>query len=237
VTEGEVQLWIFPLHPASDDGTLLAPDETRRAAAFHFERDRDRYVAGRAMLRRVLGVCLGRDAASLRFHYGPSGKPSIDGDLSFNFSNADDLGALAIAPFELGVDIERVRVIKEDVAGRFFAADEVARLRALPAPRQTEAFFNCWTRKEAYVKAIGEGLMVPLDQFSVTLAPDEPARFLRVGDDPDEADRWRLHHFVPAPGFAGAIAARRSHWRVRLRHDLPPAAARPMIPTARLDPE
>ncbi|MGD0430177.1 MAG: 4'-phosphopantetheinyl transferase superfamily protein [Acetobacteraceae bacterium] len=216
VTEQDVQLCIFPLHPKPGDADLLAPDEQRHADAFHFALHRDRYIAGRAMLRRLLAARLARDPASLRFHYGKSGKPALDEPISFNFSNSDDLGALAIAAFELGVDIERVRVIEEDVAGRFFAADEVARLRSLPIEQQTGAFFNCWTRKEAYIKALGDGLSLSLDRFSVTLAPNEPPRLLRAGDDPSEPGSWRLHHFVPAPGFVGAIAARQLGWRVRL---------------------
>ena len=211
----DVELCVFPLHPKPGDADLLAPDEQRHADAFHFALHRDRYVAGRAMLRRLLAARLERDPVSLRFHYGKSGKPALDEALSFNFSNSDDLGALVIAAFELGVDIERVRVIEEDVAGRFFAADEVARLRSLPSEQQTAAFFNCWTRKEAYIKALGDGLSLSLDRFSVTLAPGDPPRLLRAGDDPAEPGRWRLHHFIPAPGFVGAIAARQLGWRVR----------------------
>ena len=232
-----VHLWTFPLHPAPDDAALLASDEHQRAARFHFDRDRDRFIAGRAMMRRILARCLGREPAALHFHYGPSAKPAIEGKLFFNFSNSDDLGALAVAPFELGIDIERVRAIEEDVAGRFFASDEVACLRALPVEMQTEAFFNCWTRKEAYVKAIGDGLLLPLDRFSVTLAPDEPAALLRVGDDPVEPGRWKLHHFIPAPGFVGAIAARHPKWRVHLHRvaqvRVPEAASFPAEPQAR----
>jgi 4'-phosphopantetheinyl transferase len=217
----EVHLWVFSLRSSPEDAGLLGPDEQRRAAAFHFDRDRDRFIAGRAMLRRILGACAGRQPEALSFIEGRSGKPALDGALSFNFSNSDDLGALAVANFELGVDIEKIRVIEEDVAGRFFAADEVARLRALPAERQTEAFFNCWTRKEAYVKAIGDGLLLPLDRFSVSLTPCEPAILLRTDGDPAEPARWRLHHFVPAPGFVGAIAARRPNWHVRLHRAAP----------------
>jgi 4'-phosphopantetheinyl transferase len=218
LTARDVQLYIFPLQPTPGDADLLASDEHHLADAFHFALHRDRYIAGRAMLRRLLAARLDRDPASLRFRYGKSGKPALDEPISFNFSNSDDLGALAIAGFELGVDIEYVRIIEEDVAGRFFAADEIARLRSLPIEQQTAAFFNCWTRKEAYIKALGDGLSLSLDRFSVTLAPDDPPRLVRAGDDPSEPARWRLHHFIPAPGFVGAIAARQRGWRVRLHH-------------------
>jgi 4'-phosphopantetheinyl transferase len=218
---GDVDLWIFSLRPRPGDADLLAPDEHSHAARFHFDRDRERFIAGRAMLRRLLANRLDRDPASLRFRYGSSGKPALDAPLSFNFSNSDDLGALAIAAFDLGVDIERIRSIEEDVAGRFFAADEVARLRALPTELQTEAFFNCWTRKEAYIKALGDGLLLQLNRFSVSLAPGEPAQLLRAGDDDAEPGNWRFHHFVPASGFVGAIAARQTDWRVHVHHVRP----------------
>jgi 4'-phosphopantetheinyl transferase len=216
---GDVHLWIFPLHPKPGDDALLSPDERQRAASFYFAHHRDRFIAGRAAVRRILASRLDRDPADLRFQYGPAGKPSVDAPIAFNFSNSDDLGALAIAPFVLGVDIERIREMKEDIAGRFFAPDEVARLRALPEDQQTAAFFNCWTRKEAYIKALGEGLSVPLAKFSVTLAPEEEPRLLRANNDPAEPGHWRLHHFVPAAGFVGAIAARQRGWRVHVHSD------------------
>ena len=105
--------------------------------------------------------------------------------------------------------------VEEEVAERFFAPDEVTRLRSLPRAQQTQAFFACWTRKEAYVKAIGDGLLLPLDSFSVSLEPDAPAQLLRAGNDPLEPFRWQFHHFVSVPGMVGAIAARRCFWRVR----------------------
>ncbi len=217
----EVHLWTFRLDPEPDDAAVLAPDETVRANRFHFQRDRRRFIAGRARLRQILGAYLHRPPHLLQFRYGASGKPSVPGPLAFNLSHSADFAAIAVARFELGIDIECVRPIEEAVAERFFAADEVARLRALPQPQQTAAFFACWTRKEAYVKALGDGLLLPLDCFSVSLEPDAPARLLRTGDDPAEPSRWQLHHFVPAPGLLGAIAARRHFRRVR-RWPLPP---------------
>jgi 4'-phosphopantetheinyl transferase len=213
--EDEVHLWIFRLDPGPTDGELLAPCERARAERFHFQRDRDRFIAGRGRLRRILGAYLQQSPNLLQFCYGASGKPAVAGPLSFNLSHSGEFAALAVARFGLGVDIECVRPIEEAVAERFFAADEVARLRRLPETQQTEAFFACWTRKEAYVKALGDGLSLPLDCFSVSLEPQESARLLRAGNDPAEPSRWQFHHFVPAPGFVGAIAARRRSWRVR----------------------
>lgn len=213
--DDEVHLWTFRLEPELDDGGLLASCERVRADRFHFRRDRDRFIAGRAQLRRILGAYLRQPPELVQFCYGASGKPAVSEPLAFNLSHSGDFAALAVARFELGVDIECIRPIEEEVAERFFAADEVMRLRSLPQAQQTEAFFACWTRKEAYVKALGDGLLLPLDSFSVSLEPEAPARLLRAGDDPVEPSRWQFHHFVPAPGMVGAIAARRCFWQVR----------------------
>ncbi len=213
--DDEVHLWTFRLEPGLDDGALLAPCERVRADRFHFRRDRDRFIAGRAQLRRILAAYLRQPPEWVHFRYGVSGKPAVSEPLAFNLSHSGGFAALAVARFELGVDIECIRPIEEEVAERFFAADEVTRLRSLPQEQQIEAFFTCWTRKEAYVKALGDGLLLALDSFSVSLEPEAPARLLRTGDDPVEPSRWQLHHFVPAPAMVGAIAARRCLWRVR----------------------
>ena len=214
-SEDEVHLWVVYLRLGADDCGLLIPCERARADRFHFRRDRDLFIAGRAQLRRILGAYLRQSPEALRFTYGESGKPALSGPLAFNLSHSGGFAALAVARFQLGVDIECVRPIEEAVAERFFAADEVMRLRGLPQEQQTEAFFACWTRKEAYVKALGDGLLLSLDSFSVALEPEVPARLLRAGDDPAEPSRWQFHHFVPAPGMVGAIAARRCFWQVR----------------------
>jgi len=128
--------------------------------------------------------------------------------LYFNLTHSDGLAALGVsAAPELGVDVEQVRPLKEDIAERFFSPGEVAALRALPEDQQLPAFYRCWTRKEAVVKAIGEGLSRPLDSFDVTLDADA-ARLLRMDGEDDGPQVWQLAHFAPAPGFAGAVACR-----------------------------
>ncbi|HEY6434318.1 MAG TPA: 4'-phosphopantetheinyl transferase superfamily protein [Acetobacteraceae bacterium] len=216
-----VHLWTFPLYRGEADHVLLSAEETQRANRFHFDVHRDRFIAGRAQLRRILGNYLGTSPQQITLTYSPSGKPAIRAPvpLAFNLSHSGNLAALAVARFEIGVDIEQIRTIDRDIAQRFFAGDEVATLFGLPDEQWNEAFFSCWTRKEAYLKATGDGLLVALDSFSVSLTPGKPAELLRVKSQPQEPAHWQFASFVPAPGFMGAIAARQRHWQV-CRHAL-----------------
>jgi 4'-phosphopantetheinyl transferase len=221
---GEVRVFVALLDIPEDAlgraRRLLAPEERARADAFLRPRDRAHFTAARAWLRRMLGAHLGLDPASLAFAYGPHGKPRLPaaaGALDFNLSHSDGVALLALSPgFELGADIEAVRPVEEKVAERFFSAAEVRALAALPARERTSAFFRCWCRKEAYLKALGSGLATPLDAFTVSLGPDEPARLLRVEGEPEAPAIWQLAHLDPAPGFAGAVAAPSRGWRLRL---------------------
>jgi len=146
----------------------------------------------------------------------PYGKPSLSTGygvppLYFNLSHSGEVALLGTAVgAEIGIDVELIRpdVIKEGIAERFFAAAEVADLQALPEKLQADAFFHCWTRKEAYIKGRGIGLSLPLDRFEVTLRPDEPARLRRVMDLPEEPEAWSMHTIIPTPGYAGALAVR-----------------------------
>ena len=154
--------------------------------------------------------------------FGPHPWPLLPGpcasSLRFNLSHSHSLALYAIThQRELGVDLEFIRpeVVEEPIAERFFAAAEVAVLRGLPASLQPEAFFNCWTRKEAYIKARGEGLTLPLDAFEVSLAPEEPAALLSVDSDPAEASRWSLQALAPGPGYVAAIAVEGRDWQLR----------------------
>jgi 4'-phosphopantetheinyl transferase len=209
----DVHVWTACLDDLSE-AALRAPlpaDERARAGRFHFERDQRRFVAGRGLLRVLLGRYLEADPASLRFGYGPQGKPFLEeyGDLRFNVSHSGGLALLAFTHGrEVGVDVERERPLPEwkDIAGRYFSAWEATELGRLPADERGAAFFRCWTRKEAFIKATGEGLSRPLDAFCVSLAPGEPARLRRVVGEPEAVRRFRLEDLRPAPGFAGALA-------------------------------
>lgn len=209
--------------------TFLSPDEQARAERFRFAVHRDRFVVARARLREILGALLGVAPGRLAFGYGARGKPSLARpfaaeDLRFNLSHADGLALYAIARRrEVGVDVERVRPLPdaEDIAARFFSTQEQAALRSLAAPKREEAFFACWTRKEAYLKATGDGLARPLDAFDVSVLPGLPARLERVEGDPLEAGRWWLAEVRPAAGYLGAVAVAGGQARVSCREWVP----------------
>jgi 4'-phosphopantetheinyl transferase len=223
----EVHVWrtSLDLSPARIEqlaGTLTA-DERERAAHFRFAQLRHRFIAARGILRALLARYLAQEPATIRFAYGPQGKPALasaDGGmgLRFNLSHAQELALYAFTRGrELGIDIEQIdpSVAHEQIAERFFSAYEVATLRALPAAVQGPAFFACWTRKEAYLKARGGGLSLDLASFDVTLAPGEPVALLQTRDDPAQRRRWTLAAIEPGTGYAGAIAVEGSGWRLR----------------------
>ena len=212
---------------------ILAADEQERADRFVFEHDRQHYTVGRGFLRQILGRYVGLEPAQLRFSYGPQGKPDLaDSRLSaalrFNLSHSKGLALVGLTQrHELGIDIEGIRTLDDmdKIAERFFSAAENVVYAQVPAALKSVAFFNCWTRKEAYIKAIGEGLSHPLDTFDVTLAPGAPARLLRAEKDPQAINRWSLMTLEPAPGYIGALAVagqnlRVSSWALGLRYYL-----------------
>jgi 4'-phosphopantetheinyl transferase len=158
--------------------------------------------------------------ASLRFRYGARGKPSLEGSWPhrFNLSHSGLLGLFAIARGRsLGVDVERVEEKRslEKIAARFFSSDECAALKRLPEDQRPAGFYNAWTRKEAYIKATGEGLATPLASFSVSLAPGAAARLLQHRDDPAEVDRWSLVALDVGVGYRAALMTEGHELRVR----------------------
>jgi 4'-phosphopantetheinyl transferase len=214
----EVHLWAVRLEASestvAEVSAWLSPDEIARAGRFRFDKHRRAYVLGRALLRALVASYLRATPAEPKFVYGPKGKPALagaGGQLDFNVSNSGDLAVYTFTlGCEIGVDVEHKRrmVDMEAVARRFFASGEVAELMNLPEADRHEGFFNCWTRKEAYIKAIGDGLSVPLGSFEVTLQPDAPARMVSLNGSTAAADCWTLHAFTPAPEYVGAIAYR-----------------------------
>ena len=225
----ELRVWLAPANlPPERVAALaaeLAPDELARAARFHFERDRVRYIAARGSLRRILAGCAGVAPARLRFDYSPYGKPSLaptaemPAPPAFNISHSGEWALVAVRRAgRVGVDIEVIRpeLARESIAERFFSPAEVAALRSLPAAEQGAAFFRCWTRKEAFVKARGEGLALPLDAFDVSLLPGEPPALLRLAGDAAAAAAWSMHS-PPAPaGYAAAVVVDGALGRIRL---------------------
>ncbi len=221
----EVHVWRASLdQPKSQIETFvhtLAVDEQARAGRFYFERDRKYFIVARGVLRAILGCYLNRQPECLVFCYGAHGKPALAGDadldaIRFNVSHSHEVALYAVTrDREVGIDLERIRfdLAVMEIAERFFSLQEVAALRTLPTDAQRQAFFRCWTRKEAYIKARGEGLSRPLDQFDVSLAPGEPAAVLGTSQDPSEASRWSLRELPLDPDYAAALAVEGHGWR------------------------
>jgi 4'-phosphopantetheinyl transferase len=226
LADHEVHVWRASLVATPDElarhHAVLSDDERARAARFRFEVHRNRFVAGRGIQRQVLARYLDAHPAALRYRLAEHGKPALDGagaDLRFNVSNSDDGLLIAVARGrELGVDLEAVVPVldRDDVARRFFSVPENQVYDTIPDHARDAAFFTCWTRKEAYIKALGEGLSMPLDCFDVTLRPGEPAHLLCTRGRPDEAGRWTLRELDPGPGWLGAIAVEGGGWSLRL---------------------
>jgi 4'-phosphopantetheinyl transferase len=222
-----VHVWraTLDVSPAQVDALreVLSTDETDRANRFYFPRDQQRFIVGRGLLRNILSRYLQTPPHMLRFDYTAFSKPILvpatgQEPLNFNVSHSDGLALYALTRGRaIGVDIERIRqtIEYDQIAARFFSPTEYACLCALPVERRATAFFTYWTRKEAYIKAHGAGLSVPLDRFVVSLAPDEPARLLHNLDDPAQASRWSLQDLFPDPGYQAAVVVERHGWRLR----------------------
>jgi 4'-phosphopantetheinyl transferase len=216
----DVRIWLVDLD--ADDttasGALLAPDEAARAGRFVFDHHRRRFVAARAGLRRILADALDTTPAALSFTYNDSGKPELDHDrdhggppVRFNVSHSDRYALVALTPAAaIGVDIEKTRPIADvlSLARTAFSTNELEELTSLPAEAREGAFFAGWTRKEAYIKARGDGLRL-LGDFDVALAPGDPVRLKRVKGAEDEPARWTLLSMAPLPGYAAALCLER----------------------------
>jgi len=221
-----IDLWTWTLDAGEAERRrlrrFLSEDELERAARFHFDRDRERHVVARGRLREILAARTAQPPERLRFAYSSHGKPTLAEPPGppphFNLSHAGGLAALAVSQqAEIGLDIEAVRPLKEDVAGRFFSAREVAAYRALPEAERLAGFYRCWTRKEAVLKALGDGLSRRLDSFDVTLDAAAPPRIERIDGESGAPREWALLHLAPAEGFLGAIALRAGGRPVVLR--------------------
>jgi len=188
---------------------MTSDEERDRADHFRFSADRERFLAGRGILRSVLSGYAGRPPDALRFARDENGKPHLpEAEIHFNLSRTEDGILLGVTRGpEIGVDVERVRpgYTGDEIAGKFFAPAEVASLADLPEGIRSEAFFRVWTAKEAYLKARGEGLGYPLNAFSVPLAADGRRRLTWHRED-SEIARWWLLPLTPAEGFVGAAA-------------------------------
>lgn len=226
IMPGEVHVWRsrldLPWSWTMDEA--LSPEDRARADRFRFESDRRRFCVARASLRLILARYLQTKAGRLQIEVGDCGKPYFADaktslGLRFNLSHSHQLALMAITrEREVGIDIEYMRsdFVTDEVAEHFFSPAEVKQFRALPAGVKPESFFNCWTRKEAYIKARGEGLYCPLDQFDVSLAPGEPAALLDSRVGAGEVDRWSFQEIFTEPGYAATIAVEGKSSQVQL---------------------
>jgi len=225
----EVRVWSCRLDtlPASVDCTCLSADEHARAARWHHAINRERYIAGRAWLRHRLAQCLGVAPASIRFHTETHGKPVLAAPpmpLQFNLSHSADRALLAVTRGRrVGADIEQMRANDdiEAIARRHFAPSELDQWLLLAPERRLQGFYAGWTRKEAYVKALGGGLgTVALDGFEVSLDPDRPAALQSIGGSNDAARHWSLWSLDVAPGFAAAVVVEGTSLRLHMTDEI-----------------
>jgi 4'-phosphopantetheinyl transferase len=227
----EVHVWRLALAQPRDQLAILArtlaPDERDRAARFHFDRDRTAYTAARGALRTLAGGYLDLPPGDLVFAYQAKGKPYLETspkDLRFNVSHSGDVALLAFTQRrEVGVDVEHRRPLQDlqSLAKISFSEPEYATLCSLLPHTQTDAFFTCWSRKEAFIKTTGEGVS-QLGDFEVSLRPGEPARLLRVKGVSPAEHRWSMHDLPAIPGHAAALVVERHDPRISC-WDWPPA--------------
>lgn len=224
---GEVHAWHADLDAFAGDQphleTLLSVEEAARADRFATAVLRDRFLRRRGLLRLLLSRYLGKDPATLRFSSGPHGKPELTAGPHFNLSDSDNHVAIAIADRPVGIDIEVLRPL-DGMAGIVadnFSAREIAAFAAVPRPAREEAFFRAWTRKEAFAKALGRGLLQRFADFSVEFAAGQAPRLIEISGAPEEAEAWTLRDLAPAAGLAGALAVRARSAVLRFEHIRP----------------
>jgi 4'-phosphopantetheinyl transferase len=209
---GEVHVWRIALDLPPESvaalAELLAPEETVRAQRFYFERDRRRFSVARGTLRSLLALYRGLDARAIRFAYGPQGKPALaeagSPPVCFNLAHSHELALVALTRgLEVGTDVEHIRPREsaEGIVERYFAERERSALSQVPPHEQQMAFYRCWTRKEAYMKALGTGLNLPLDSFDVSVTP-EPLLLSAGGD----VRQWSMIEVIPGPDYVGCVA-------------------------------
>ncbi|MES1025690.1 4'-phosphopantetheinyl transferase superfamily protein [Gloeocapsa sp. BRSZ] len=201
--------------------STLCATEQQRAERFYLQLHRDRFIVGRGVLRKVLANYLQIQPNEINFSYNAYGKPSLvvanQEPLRFNLSHSQELALIAVTQnCDVGVDLECIRndFPCQEIAARFFSPTEVAVLRSLPPHLQTTAFFTCWTRKEAFIKATGKGLSLPLDKFDVSCFPGESAELLYTAWDESEVQRWTLQELIPDARYVGALAVAEKNWHL-----------------------
>ncbi len=221
----EVHVWYAFLDQSESRSqqleATLSNEEQSRAARFHFQKDREHFIVARGVLRDILGRYLSREPEKFSFRYNEYGKPMLAEDskqLRFNVSHSGGIALYAVTcEREVGIDVEQIRpdFAETSIAKRFFSPAEVAEFCDLGIHEKKEAFFCCWTRKEAFIKATGQGISFGLDNFDVTLVPDQPAALLSIKGDIEEALRWSLRNLDIKPGYKAALAVEGQDWQLQ----------------------
>ncbi len=214
----DVHVWAAHLDPDPDAlarlANILSTEEQARASRFRFERHRNRFIIARAVLRSLVATYLDCAPDELQFEYGPNGKPALatpfaESGLSFNLAHSEDLALVAVTQLgPIGVDVEKIRPVSDadKLVARFFSARETALFQSLPAAQKNNAFFNLWTRKEAWLKATGEGIAHSLNRVEVTFLPNEASRLIALPEGSGPSEAWILRELLPGRGFVGAVA-------------------------------
>jgi 4'-phosphopantetheinyl transferase len=222
----DLHVWRFGLSPPEERlmffHTLLSDDEQKRARRFHFDHDRHAYTTARGLLRLLIGNYQQCDPATVEIRTGKFGKPELAGGrLKFNIAHSDGLGLAAFSRArEVGVDIERADPEKcsDGLARRSFSDIEYRQYASISGEQKSVAFFNGWTRKEAFIKATGKGLSYPLDTFDVSLLPDREARLERVNGSREQAVQWSMWALTPDHAYHGAVVVRGTGCRLSRFH-------------------
>ena len=225
LSENQVHVWRVFLNASQEVRAsmerVLSEEERTRAARFYFERDRQSWIIAHGVLRLLLARYLQLEPQKLLFVSNKYGKPALapahQGKLAFNLSHSRDIALYALAcGRQVGVDVEYMKdnIEYDTLAKVSFSPQEQIALRALEGEAKHAAFFSCWTRKEAYIKARGMGLSLPLDLFDVSLRPDDAPALLASREDPREVNRWTLRNLFPGTGYAGALAVEGSGWEL-----------------------
>ncbi len=227
LTEVDVHVWRASLIQSEEKvalcSTLFSPDEQQRANRFIFDRDRQRFITARGVLRVLLGRYLALSPETLQFSYSEHGKPQLsipeNGDVRFNVSHSHELALYAFTRSRaIGVDVEYINEDRstQAIAERFFSEREVEMFRSVPDDQRVEAFFNCWSRKEAYIKGRGQGLSFSLRRFDVSLIPGCPAELLDCREPGNGSpQKWSLKEINAGPGYAAALAvAGEANWHL-----------------------
>ena len=228
LSEDEIHIWAACIDVAPTVSAALAvslsEEERTRANRFRFRQHQSRFIAGRGLLRAIVSHYLQIEPARVEFKYNSEGKPELtrpfDGSgIHFNLTHSEDLVLIAVTTIgPVGIDVERVRVNKDakELVNWFCSPRERELFETLAAQEKQLAFFNLWTRKEALLKATGEGIAQLLSQVEVTFRPGEPARFIAVSGDSERGSRWSVYNLSPAPHFVAAVVIQTEDAQLRL---------------------